>query len=476
MLTFDTKQPLETVTISPNASISEALLLLDTAGTGALALCTPDRRLCGFLTDGDVRRAILQSTPLTEACLTVANRNPIVAVAPISSAEALELINRHNIDHLPVVDSDGALLELLLRQDLVVDERPEWAARARLRDAMVSPTVSISGAIASLEKAGTGALILSLDGRTLFGLLTDGDLRRAVLQGKLFDEPCGDISSRDPVTADPSIAAVDALRLMNERDINHLPLVDSAGTVVGLLLRKDVSQENPASFSAVIMAGGYGKRLRPLTENLPKPMLPVGNRPLLELMIEQLRRSGVREINLTTHYLPNSITDHFGDGQTYGVRLNYFKEEHPMGTAGGLKQMRRPDGPVLVINGDILTGVSFQSMLRYHRKHQATITIGVRQYDVRVPFGVIECAQERVTSLREKPSLKFFINAGTYLLDPIAFDYIPDGQRFDMTDLIERVLEIGKPVVSFPIVEYWLDVGRHEDYKRAQEDVKNGRI
>ena len=141
--------------------------------------------------------------------------------------------------------------------------------------------------------------------------------------------------------------------------------------------------------------------------------------------------------------------NHFGDGEGFGVRLNYLKEDHPMGTAGGLKQMKRPDGPFLVINGDILTGVPFQEMLVYHRKHGAVLTVGVRKYDMQVPFGVVECEDVRITKLQEKPSLSFFINAGTYLLEPSACDYIPEGQPFDMTDLMQKLLEAGRPVIGF---------------------------
>jgi NDP-sugar pyrophosphorylase family protein len=263
---------------------------------------------------------------------------------------------------------------------------------------------------------------------------------------------------------------------MNQNDINHLPVVDADNRVVEFLLRKDLVADVRLDLSAVIMAGGYGKRLLPLTENLPKPMLPVGDRPLLELTIQQLRLSGIRDVNLTTHYLPESIANHFGDGEDFGVRLNYLKEDSPMGTAGGLKQMKRPDGPFLVINGDILTGVPFQEMLVYHRKHAAILTVGVRKYDMQVPFGVVDCEDVRITKLQEKPSLSVFINAGTYLLEPSAWDYIPEGRPFDMTDLIQKLLEAGRPVVAFPIMEYWVDVGRHEDYQKAQEDVLKGRI
>jgi NDP-sugar pyrophosphorylase family protein len=224
------------------------------------------------------------------------------------------------------------------------------------------------------------------------------------------------------------------------------------------------------------MAGGFGKRLGPLTEKTPKPMLPVGDRPLLERTIQQLRRSGIRDVSLTTHYLRDNIEQHFGRGEAFGVNLSYLKEDHPLGTAGGLKLLKKVEGPLLVMNGDILTGVSFQEMLAYHRQYHAEMTVGVRTYEVSVPFGVVECEDIRVTRMHEKPLLRFFVNAGIYLIESSVFEWIPEGQRFDMTDLIQKLLETGRSVVSFPIVEYWLDVGRPEDYRQAQEDVKTGKI
>lgn len=476
MSDFDTSQRLDNVIISSDASISEAMAQLDRAGTGALVLCSTGRKLYGLLTDGDIRRAILRSVALAEPCGTIASRNPIAALSPLSRPEALRLLNQHDINHLPVVDAEGDLQDFLLRRDLVTEDELETRARERLDNVVISFTASLAEAIARLDQAGTGALVLCSSDRTLYGLLTDGDIRRAILHGISLDTPCEEIATRKPVTTQRSTLAGEALHLMNRHDINHLPVVDAEGRVVQFLLRKDLVNEEPLDLSAVVMAGGFGKRLLPLTEQVPKPMLPVGDRPLLELTIQQLRRAGIREVNLTTHYLPENIIRHFGNGEAFGVRLSYAREDHPLGTAGGLKLLKRADGPFLVINGDILTGVSFQEMLGYHRKYGAEMTVGVRKYEVKVPFGVIECDDARVTQLREKPTLNFFVNAGVYLLQPSACDYIPEGQRFDMTDLIQKLLEIGRTVVSFPIMEYWLDVGRPEDYLKAQEDVRNGKI
>jgi dTDP-glucose pyrophosphorylase/CBS domain-containing protein len=471
-----TETRLESVVIGPSASISEAIARLDKAGTGALAVCSENRKLVGLLTDGDVRRAILKSRKMDDPCGSICTLQPRTALGPIESSEAQRLMNLHDINQLPILNANGVLLELILRQDLGADFEVEAKVEQRLGSVVVPPTTSIGDAVALLDKAGTGALVVCTDDRTICGMLTDGDVRRAVLHGESIDAPCITIASRRPVVARRSISTREALHMMNEHDIHHLPVVDEENRVVDFLLRKDLVPNVPLDLSAVIMAGGFGKRLLPLTESLPKPMLPVGDRPLLELTIEQLRRAGIRDVNLTTHYLPESIMNHFGNGNGFGVNLNYSNEDHPMGTAGGLKQMKRPDGTFLVINGDILTGVPFQEMLVYHRKHGAVLTVGVRKYEVQVPFGVVECDDVRITKLQEKPSLSFFINAGTYMLEPSACDYIPEGRPSNMTDLIQSLIDAGRQVVGFPIIEYWLDVGRQEDYQKAQKDVLKGRI
>jgi dTDP-glucose pyrophosphorylase/CBS domain-containing protein len=462
------------VIIDPAASIAEALARLDQAGTGGLVLCSPERKVVGFLTDGDVRRAILQGIPKDRPCGTVANRNPIAVRGPLSAGEALSLMGQHDINQLPVVDEEGILQDFLLRKDLATREALEDAATKRFESVIISPGASITDAISQLDRAGTGALVLCVAGRRLYGLLTDGDLRRAILRGVSLEDPCETIAIKSPITAKGSVSAGAALQLMIRHEIDQLPVLDSEGNLTDFLLRKDLVVDSRPTLSAVIMAGGLGKRLLPLTEHVPKPMLPVGDRPLLERTILQLRRSGIRDVSLTTHYLPESIIQHFGDGEKFGVRISYANEDQPLGTAGGLKLVERPTGPFVVINGDILTGVSFEKMLEYHRAYEAEITVGVRRYEIKVPFGVVECDDARITKLREKPSLTLFINAGIYLLEPTACDYIPDGEHFDMTDLIGRLLDEGRTVVSYPIIEYWLDVGRPEDYRQAQEDVRDG--
>lgn len=475
-MAVNSARQIESVVIAPSASITDAMVRLDAAGTGALVLCSGGRQVRGLLTDGDIRRAVLRKVALDEPCLTIASRNPVTVRPDPFAGDALHLMNQHDIDHLPVVDEAGVLHDLLLRSDLVGVERSRTGAKARLDGVIVASTLSIAEAMARLDNAGTGALALCSGARTLVGVVTDGDIRRAILRRVPLADPCETIASRNPVTAPASASAADALRLMERHEVDQIPLVDGDGNLTEFLLRRDLVAEDQLRLSAVIMAGGFGKRLLPLTEEVPKPMLPVGDRPLLERTILQLRRAGIRDVALVTHYLSEKIADHFGDGTAFGVKLSYAQEEHPMGTAGGLRLLKRPSGPFVLINGDVLTGVSFHDMLSYHRSHAAEITVGVRKYEVAVPFGVVECDDVRIARVTEKPSVTFFINAGIYLLEPAACEHIPGSGRFDMTDLIEALVEAGRTVVAFPIREYWLDVGRLEDYRNAQDDVLAGRV
>jgi dTDP-glucose pyrophosphorylase len=343
----------------------------------------------------------------------------------------------------------------------------------RLTATVIAPGETIAEAIRRLDDAGTGVLLLCEPDGLLVGVLTDGDIRRAMLRGVSFDGTCVSIATRMPVVVPPDAPVVEALRRMNEADVNQIPVVDPAnGRVVDLLLRRDLVTEEELAVAAVVMAGGFGTRLRPLTDDLPKPMLRVGDRPLLERTIEQLRNAGIRHVNVTTHYLPEKITDHFGDGRDYGVQIAYVNEDRPLGTAGGLALVKDSREPLLVINGDILASIDFRDLARYHRKHGADVTVCVRRHKIPIPYGVMECEGARLVRVREKPNVDLLVNAGIYLLEPSVRDYLPRGERFDMTDLIERLLAAGRPVATYPILGYWLDVGRHEDFDRAQEDLK----
>ncbi len=349
----------------------------------------------------------------------------------------------------------------------------------RLQQAIVEPGIPLSEALVALDRNGLGVLLVADSDRRLLGVITDGDIRRHILSGGSLDVPAGEIATRTPRTARPGTSTTELLHRMSEDSelsIEHLPLVDQYGTIVGLVLRRDLLSIEEPELSAVIMAGGLGTRLRPLTNNVPKPMLPVGDRPLMERTIERMRKAGIRNVSVTTHFCGDVIASHFGDGRAFGVELQYVAEDRPLGTAGALRLMSPPPGPLLVVNGDILTGLNYHDLLSYHREMGADATVGLRNYDVQVPYGVVDCSGNAVTGLREKPTQRFLVNAGVYLLDPGVLSYIPADQRFDMTDLIQRLLDAGKRVVGFPIVEYWLDIGQPADYERAQTDTLYARV
>jgi dTDP-glucose pyrophosphorylase/CBS domain-containing protein len=348
----------------------------------------------------------------------------------------------------------------------------------QLADFCFSADNTIREVIACINRSDCGIALMTDSAGRLVATITDGDVRRAMLDSRELDEAGAillqykGIKHQQPTTAHADTPPAIMLKIMQENEVLQLPLLADDGRVVDLVTRDDLLPAEALSLQAVIMAGGKGTRLRPLTEDMPKPMLPVGNRPIMEHIIEQMRDAGIQNVNVTTHYQPEKITDYFGDGQQFGVKLNYVAEDRPLGTAGALGLMEPTTEPLLVINGDILTQVDFRAMLAFHREHQADLTVGVRRYDFQIPYGVVESEGVFVKQLKEKPAMKFLVNAGIYLLEPSAISSIPRNQHFDMTDLIEMLIAEGRPVASFPIVEYWLDIGRHADYEQAQEDIK----
>ena len=343
----------------------------------------------------------------------------------------------------------------------------------------VGPGVSITEAIAVLDRGGTGIVLVVDKQRRLIGTVTDGDVRRAILHGISLDESIKvllDFRGKEPIVAQPTMSPPERLRVMRERSIRHLPILDEAGRVVELVLLSELSDTPQSSVSAIVFAGGYGTRLRPLTETLPKPMLPIGGRPLLERIVRSLAASGVSDIQITTYFMAEKIKDHFGDGGHLGVQIRYIDEERPLGTAGALGIIDRPELPTLAINGDILTDLNFHTVVDFHRDHEADMTVAVRKYELQVEYGVVESDGIETTGLIEKPSFHFFINAGIYVLEPVVFDYVPRGAPLDMPDLIKSLIADKRRVISFPIREYWLDVGRHDDYAQAKNDFEGGKV
>ena len=334
-----------------------------------------------------------------------------------------------------------------------------------------------------MDRAGHGIVLVVDEHQRLLGTVTDGDIRRTILANLDLNQPVSVLLARKvgtrfstPITAAPGQDRATYLNLLKRHSLLHLPLVDAAQRVMGLVTMDALVPDQALPLQAVVMAGGRGTRLRPLTEEVPKPMLRVGDRPVLEIIINQLREAGVRQVTVTTHHKSETIANHFGDGKEFGIELSYLEEDQQLGTAGGLSLMDAPTETTLVINGDILTQMDFRAMLIYHREHQADLTVAVRRYEVKVPYGVVGCEGSAVRTVDEKPTYGFFVNAGIYLLEPAVHPFIPHGKRFDMTDLIHRLIAEHRQVVSFPIREYWLDIGDHAEYEQAERDVQTGKM
>ena len=335
-----------------------------------------------------------------------------------------------------------------------------------------------------MDRCALGITLVVDEYGRLEATVTDGDVRRAILLGIELDQPVSDLlaartdKGRDgrPVTAPSGTPPEELCQMMAEYRIRQIPLLDAEERVVDIALDSDYLTASALPLDGFIMAGGFGKRLMPLTENCPKPMLPVSGRPILEHLVRKLSAAGIQHVSISTHYLAESIVEHFHDGKDFGVHIEYVAEDRPMGTAGALARASVGDLPLLVINGDILTSIDFRAMLEFHREHSADMTVAVQQYEVQIPYGVISTEGIDAVRIVEKPSIRHFVSAGIYLIQPGVCQMVPPNRECDMPDLITSLIDAHKRVICFPIREYWLDVGHMEQYERASTDAASGVI
>jgi NDP-sugar pyrophosphorylase family protein len=323
---------------------------------------------------------------------------------------------------------------------------------------------------------GAAQIALVTESDRLIGIVTDGDVRRGLLRGESLEATVTNIMQQDFRSLPASATAAEALAFMQRETLHQIPALDETGKVVHLFLLEDLIKPQRLPNSVVIMAGGEGKRLRPLTSNCPKPMLHVAGEPILEIILKQCLDAGFDHFYFAVNYLKEQIQSHFQDGSTWGARIQYLEEVKPLGTAGALSLLpQRPDHPFLVLNGDVLTRVDYAHLLRFHADHQSTATLCVREYSTQIPYGVVRMDDLKVVALEEKPLLTHYVNAGIYLLNPDMLDLVPKDVFFDMPQLLETAAQQGKPVSAFPIYEYWLDIGQLADYEQAQSDIKQRR-
>lgn len=336
---------------------------------------------------------------------------------------------------------------------------------------LLSPVATLRQAIEIIDKGTMKIALVADDNRKLLGTLTDGDVRRAILKGMGLDDSIEGIYYRTPTTCGINDSKERILQLAVAHKLYQIPIIDAAGIIIGIAEVDELLQPKHHSNKVVLMAGGLGTRLSPLTDTTPKPMLHVGNKPILETIIENFAKYGYTDIILSVSYKSHIIEEYFGDGSAFGVKIEYVHESKRMGTAGALALMRdRLSEPFFVMNGDLLTNVNFGHMHDYHLSHHAVATMAVREYDFQVPYGVVNVHDGRITSIEEKPTHKFFVSAGIYMLSPQILQLIPDDEFFDMPTLFEKLIAEKSNAISFPIREYWLDIGRMSDYEKANDE------
>jgi len=302
----------------------------------------------------------------------------------------------------------------------------------------------------------------------LEGTISDGDIRRGLLKGLDFNSPIESIIHRNALVVPPVLGRETVMQLMRVNKIQQIPVVDERQQVVGLHLWDEISTPPVRSNLMVIMAGGKGIRLRPFTENCPKPLVLVAGKPMLEHIIERGKLEGFRHFVLAIHYLGHMIEDYFGNGEHQGVRIDYLREQSPLGTAGALGLLKpRPDAPFVVTNGDVLTDIRYGELLDFHMRHNASATMAVRLHEWQHPFGVVQTKGVDIVGFEEKPIARTHINAGVYVLEPDALSVLEEGAPCDMPTLFERLQAKMKRTVAYPMHEPWLDVGRPDDLSLA---------
>lgn len=345
----------------------------------------------------------------------------------------------------------------------------------------LKPSASLFDAINVLEGTPKRLAVVVSDDGLVLGTLTDGDIRRHILQGGKLDDSSSLAMNTEPVVAKVGASDIELRRSLVSHNIRAMPLVDEAGKYVRTIHEIELDstmgtvQACDLTFSAaVIMAGGEGMRLRPLTDNLPKPMLEINGVPLLERQIRGLVNIGIKLVYISINYLGEIIENYFGDGRNFGIEIRYLHETKKLGTAGALSLLPPSDGltSVLVMNGDILTTSNFLNLLHFHNDLGSILTIGAVDYHIEIPFGVIENSGVKVTGLKEKPSQRFLCNAGIYALTTDAMGKIPNDTFYNMTDLIEKCIEDNDVVSVFPVHEYWSDIGTNVDLDRARQEFE----
>lgn len=339
------------------------------------------------------------------------------------------------------------------------------------KNILIMPNSTIQEALKIIDKGAIRIAIVIDGNEKVIGTLSDGDIRRGLLNGLSLESSIENIYFKEPMLANINESKELIVQKAISKKLYQIPIIDNDGRLVKIADLASLIKTKTRQNRVVIMAGGLGTRLRPLTENIPKPLLKVGNKPILETIIENFAKYGFINIIISVNYKADMIKEYFGDGSNFGVNIEYVEETKRLGTAGALSLItNRPQEPFFVMNADLLTNVNFENLLDFHTFENSVATMCVREYDYQVPYGVIETEGSNIVSIKEKPLHKFFVNAGIYILSPQVYEQIPQNEFYDMPTLFEDIIENSLKTVSFPIHEYWLDIGRMSDFEQAQNE------
>ncbi|MFY4808191.1 nucleotidyltransferase family protein [Aliarcobacter butzleri] len=335
----------------------------------------------------------------------------------------------------------------------------------------IKETSTIKEALNIIDKGAIRVAVVVDDDNKFFGVIADGDVRRALLKGYTLENSIEQIYCKSPITALINDSKDKIIQKAIKNQVYQIPILDENNYLVDIVNLSSLLSISTKRNRVILMAGGLGTRLRPLTEDTPKPMLKVGNKPILETIIKNFASHGFVNITISLNYKGDMIREYFKDGSSFGVNINYIEESTRLGTAGALSLLEStPNEPFFVMNTDLLTDINFSHLLDFHSFANAHATMCVREYDYQIPYGVVETIEDNITSIVEKPIKRFFVNAGIYVLSPNIFEFIPKNKFFDMPTLFNILIEQQKKVLSFPIHEYWLDIGRMSDFEQAQNE------
>ena len=338
---------------------------------------------------------------------------------------------------------------------------------------IISPQCTVREVLARLDELASDASLFLVDEqRKLLGSLTDGDVRRGLIRGLGLEDEIIKFVKREPKFLRLGDYSIETLQDWRAKSYKIIPVVNEAQQIVEVINLR--VQQSRLPIDAVIMAGGNGTRLRPLTLNTPKPLIKVGDKPIVEYNIDRLQKYGIRNITLSIAYLGQQLIDYFGDGSERGLNIKYVTEEKPLGTIGAVRQIEAIHNDyVLVMNSDLLTNIDFEDMLQQLLQCGGEMIVATSPYEVKVPYGVIETEGQHIRALREKPTYTYYSNAGIYIFKREHIDLIPARAHFNATDLMEALYSNGKKVIHYPILGYWLDIGKPQDYEKAQQDIKH---